>query len=83
MQKENLQIIGMSCAVCAKTIERVTMKLDGVSSSSVNFSTEKLAIEFDEQKVSIPIIKEAVTKAGYEVLEKVKEKEITIPIQGM
>ena len=83
MQKENLQIIGMSCAACAKTIERVTKKLDGVSSSIVNFSTEKLAIEFDEQKLSIPIIKEAITKAGYEVLEKAKEKEITIPIQGM
>jgi Cu+-exporting ATPase len=83
MQKESLQIIGMSCAACAKTVERVTKKLDGVSSSNVNFSTEKLVIEFDEQKVSIPNIKEAVTKAGYEVLEESKEKEITIPIQGM
>ncbi|SEV83946.1 heavy metal translocating P-type ATPase [[Clostridium] fimetarium] len=83
MQKENLQIIGMSCAVCAKTIERVTKKLDGVLSSNVNFSSEKLIIEFDEEKLSIPIIKEAITKAGYEVLEKSKEKEITIPIQGM
>jgi len=83
MQKENLQIIGMSCAACAKTIERVTKKLEGVSSSIVNYSTEKLVIEFDEEKLSIPIIKEAITKAGYEVLEKAKEKEITIPIEGM
>jgi len=83
MQKESLQIIGMSCAACAKTIERVTKKLDGVSSSMVNFSTEKLIIEFDEEKLSIPVIKEAITKAGYEVSEKSTEKEITIPIEGM
>ncbi len=83
MQKESIQIGGMTCAACAKRIEKVTMKLNGVSSSNVNFSTEKLNIEFDEQKVSVPAIKEAVLKAGYEVLEKSKEKEITIPIQGM
>ncbi len=83
MQKENLQIVGMTCAACAKTIERVTKKMDGVTSSIVNFSTEKLVIEFDDQKVSIPKIKEVVSKAGYEVLEESKEKEITIPIQGM
>lgn len=83
MQKENLQIIGMTCAACAKRIERVTQKLDGVSSSIVNFSTEKLTIEFDEGKVSVPAIKESIKKAGYDVAEQSKEKEIIIPIQGM
>lgn len=83
MQKESLQIIGMTCAACAKRIERVTQKLDGVSSSVVNFSTEKLTIEFDEGKVSVPAIKESIKKAGYDVAEQSKEKEIIIPIQGM
>lgn len=83
MQKENLQIIGMTCAACAKRIERVTQKLDGVSSSIVNFSTEKLTIEFDEGKVSVPAIRESIKKAGYDVAEQSKEKEIIIPIQGM
>ncbi len=83
MQKENMQIAGMTCAACAKTVERVTKKLDGVVTSVVNFSTEKLAIEFDDEKVSLLKIKEAVAKAGYEAIEAIKEKEITIPIQGM
>ena len=63
MQKESIQIGGMTCAACAKRIERVTMKLEGVSSSSVNFSTEKLMIEFDEQKVSVPTINGAIVKS--------------------
>lgn len=83
MQKENLQIGGMSCAACAKTVERVTQKLEGVSSSAVNFAAEKLTIEFDEQKLSIQEIKEAVRKAGYEVMEKSEEKEAIIPVRGM
>ena len=83
MQKGNLQIQGMTCAACAKRIERITKKLDGVSSSIVNFSTEKLLIEFDENKVSIPKIQEAVSEAGFELKEEPKEKEITMPIQGM
>lgn len=83
MQKDSLQIVGMTCAACAKTVERVTNKLDGVSSSVVNISTEKLVIEYDEEKLDKQKIKEVITKAGYEVLEEVIEKEITIPIQGM
>lgn len=83
MQKENLQILGMSCAACAKNIERVTTKLEGVTSSVVNFSTEKLAIEFDENKVDLQKIKDVVSKAGFELKEEINEKEVIIPIQGM
>lgn len=83
MKKENLQIVGMTCAACANRIERVTQRLEGVSTSNVNFSTEKLTIEYDEQKVSIPVIKDTIKKAGYDVVDKSSNKEIIIPIQGM
>ena len=32
----------MTCAACAKAIERVTKKLDGVIEANVNYATEKL-----------------------------------------
>lgn len=83
MLKENYKISGMTCAACAKNVERVTKKLDGVTSTNVNFSTEKLTIEFDEAKVSKADIKAAVDKAGYELMEEKKDKEVTMPIQGM
>ena len=34
-------------------VERATKKLDGVVDSSVNLATEKLAIEYDEDKLSL------------------------------
>ena len=83
MQKQNFPIMGMTCAACAKNIERVTGKLNGVTSSTVNFSTEKLIIEYDETKINSELIKETVSKAGYELIDEIKDKEITIPIQGM
>ncbi len=71
---KSLKIVGMSCAACAKTIERVTKKLDGVVDCSVNFATEKLSISYEPSKVRLSDIKKVIEKAGYSALEE----EITI-----
>ncbi len=83
MKLDVFKINGMTCAACAKTVERVTGKLAGVTQSSVNFATEKLHITYDEAKLTVADIKKAVSKAGYEALEEVNAKEVSIPIQGM
>ena len=64
----------MTCAACAKAVERVTKKLDGVENSSVNIATEKANIEYDSSKIKISQIKSAIEKAGYSIIE---EKRIT------
>jgi Cu+-exporting ATPase len=60
-------------------------KLDGVQSANVNFATEKLSVEYDENKSDLDKIKEAVEKAGYGVQEDAKDniREVMIPISGM
>lgn len=67
------KIQGMSCAACAKSIERVTSRLEGVSNASVNLATEKLNIEFDEALVSVERIVSAVEKAGFKAIEEKEE----------
>lgn len=64
-----LSISGMTCAVCAQTIEEVVGELDGVLSATVNLVTERLSVRYDPQKVRVAQIKKAVQDAGYEVLE--------------
>ncbi|HBM74045.1 MAG TPA: heavy metal translocating P-type ATPase, partial [Clostridiaceae bacterium] len=64
----------MTCAACARAIERATRKLDGVMESNVNLATEKLSIRYDSSKVRVSDIKRAVENAGY----KVMEEEITV-----
>ncbi len=64
-----MNIGGMTCAACAKAVERVSRKLDGVIEANVNIATEKLDITFDKSKVSLNDIKVAIEKAGYKALE--------------
>jgi Cu+-exporting ATPase len=56
---------GMSCAACAKAIERAVGKVSGVSSVSVNFATEKAVVKYDPSVARISEIKQAIVKAGY------------------
>lgn len=40
----------MTCAACARRVEKAVGKLEGVISASVNFATEKAKIVYDPQK---------------------------------
>lgn len=83
MNKEDIKIVGMTCAACAQRIQKAVGKLDGVINASVNFATEKLSVEYDSQIVTQPQIKAAIENAGYGIVEEAKNKTITIPIGGM
>ena len=83
MKDNTLIISGMTCAACAKAAERAVRKLDGVTEAGVNFATEKMNVKYDESKVSVEDIKNAVAKAGYGAKEEQNDKEVSIPIAGM
>ncbi len=83
MKTEQLKITGMTCAACAKAVEKAVVKLEGISKASVNFATEKLHLEYDDAKLSTELIKTAVEKAGYHALEETGAKEITMAVSGM
>ncbi|KOR23813.1 heavy metal translocating P-type ATPase [Clostridium sp. L74] len=70
-----LNIGGMTCAACAKAVERASKKLDGVLEANVNIATEKLDITFDKSKVSLNDIKNSIEKAGYKALEEISVEE--------
>ncbi len=67
--RKTFKLQGMTCASCAKTIERVTGKIEGVAEANVNFATEKLNISYDPAKVKISDIKSAIAKAGYQAID--------------
>ena len=61
-----LPITGMTCANCAANIERVlNKKVEGVVEASVNFASERAAIEYLPDVSSIDDIVAAIEKAGY------------------
>jgi len=81
MAKKTFKIEGMTCAACAKAVERATKKLEGVTESNVNLATEKLDISFDDAKTSVEAIQKAVDKAGYKAIIEAVTK--TLRIEGM
>lgn len=68
------KVEGMTCAVCAGRVEKVTKKIDGVENSVVNLTTEKLSITVDDDVVTYGDIKRAVEKAGYKLIRE-EDKE--------
>jgi copper chaperone CopZ len=56
--KRTFNLKGLGCANCAAKIEERVGKLDGVTSSIVNFATTRFIIEADEDKMPA-IIEEA------------------------
>ncbi|MBC8632762.1 copper-translocating P-type ATPase [[Eubacterium] tenue] len=73
----------MTCASCAKAVERAVKKIDGVEDQNVNIATEKMTIQYDKNKVSFDDIKSAVEKAGYGIKSEKKNKKLDIKIEGM
>lgn len=59
----------MTCAACAQRVEKAIKKLEGVTSVSVNFATEKATVSYEPQQVRLSSIREAIEKAGYKALE--------------
>ena len=73
----------MTCAACAQRIEKTVRKLPGLSQASVNLASEKLFVEYDAGSLPLSTIKDAVSKIGYEVVEKTDASKVTVPIGGM
>ncbi|MEM4615773.1 MAG: heavy metal translocating P-type ATPase [Archaeoglobaceae archaeon] len=62
------RIDGMSCAMCAKTIEETLKRLPGVIDVSVNLATEKARIVFDPSKIGIEDLRNEIEKIGYKFI---------------
>lgn len=83
MNVNDIKISGMTCASCAKAVERAVKKLDSSVEASVNMATEKLSISYDKEKVKNEDIEKAIEKAGFSVVKEEKNKDVIIPIGGM
>lgn len=68
MQKQELKIEGMTCAACARAVERAAGKSPGVVEASVNLTTERLTLEM-EDGAKLKSVQKAIEKAGYRALD--------------
>lgn len=73
--EERFDVKGMSCSACQSHVEQGVRKLEGVQDVNVSLLTNSMKIIFDENKVNIRQIEEAVHSLGYEAKAKGEEKE--------
>lgn len=66
--KETYPVIGMSCASCVKKVETVLNKTEGVMDASVNFASEKVTIEYDDEIINMDKLTDTVKSIGYELI---------------
>ncbi|MBL7573768.1 copper chaperone CopZ [Staphylococcus saccharolyticus] len=67
MTQEIIQVEGMSCEHCKNAVESALAKLNGVSSAEVNLAKNNVRVEYNDSKVNIERLKEAIEDQGYDV----------------
>ena len=66
MMTKRFKAKGMHCTSCEELIKRAAKKIDGVNEIVVDYVTEKVEVNFDEDKTSLGTIRDIVEEKGYE-----------------
>ena len=66
--KVKLKVKDMDCGGCLDLVEEAVRKLLGVTYAKVDLKTSEISLEYDESKVSLSDIREAIEKAGFETV---------------
>ena len=74
-----IKVTGMTCAMCAKTIEKALTQLQGVSEAQVNLGKETASVEYDQTKVKLADLERAIRDAGYGVVDE----HVALRVGGM
>lgn len=72
--KQKFDVTGMTCSACSSRVEKCVRKLEGVDEVSVNLLTNSMQVEFQEEKLSVEQIAQAVEKEGYGAFPKQEGK---------
>lgn len=72
MKKKRIDIQGMSCEHCTKTVTDVLTELDGVQKAKVNLKKNHTIVNYDESRVDSIDLENTIREAGFEVMDKSK-----------
>lgn len=67
MQTVTLNIDGMTCGGCVKSVTRLLEGVEGVGKAEVSLENKNAVITFDESKTDADALIDAVEDGGYDV----------------
>lgn len=65
--EKTISVQGMSCGHCKMSVEGALNELDGVSAATVDLEVGNVKVEYDEAKVSMKDMQEAIEDQGYDI----------------
>jgi len=68
-EKIVLQVSGMTCINCTKSIEKALNGREGIYNATVNLALENVTVEYNPEQISLAVIKKSIQNVGYEVIE--------------
>ena len=68
MTSKIIKVEGMSCDHCKMAVTKVVSALEGVSSVAVSLENKTVSVDFEEERLSLDAIKQAIEGQGYEVV---------------
>jgi len=75
MKTVKLQVDGMSCASCAKAVEKALCAVTGVDKASVNFVSRTAVINVQDAVAGEQPLIDAIKRAGYNARLPVRDRE--------
>ena len=79
MTRTEIKVTGMTCAMCAKAIEKALTQVEGVTAAQVNLGKETASVEYDQARVKLADLEGAIRDAGYGVVDE----KIALRVGGM
>ncbi|MFC4183140.1 copper chaperone CopZ [Saccharococcus thermophilus] len=62
-----LQVQGMTCNHCKMAVTNALQELEGVNRVEVHLEKGTVDVDYDETKISLDKLKEAIEEQGYDV----------------
>ncbi|EKQ58132.1 MULTISPECIES: cation-translocating P-type ATPase [unclassified Clostridium] len=65
IEKTTLKVEGMTCTLCTIIIENAIKTLNGVINVQASYASEKVNIEYDDEKIALSTIEDKLKESGY------------------
>jgi copper chaperone len=69
MRQISLVVPAISCDHCKQTVEGTLKQVDGVQDAIVDVANKRVALSYDEGKVELSRLEEALSEEGYDVAD--------------
>jgi copper chaperone len=68
MTSKIINVAGMSCDHCKMAVSKAVSALEGVGSVAVSLENNTVSVEFEEGRLPLEAIKQAIESQGYAVV---------------